>query len=86
MEDGQQSHGLLEERGRKHKPSSGKTEGRKRNILRLGSSHGKETEPMLQETLGNKCDVSIFKPNCPLAKVVKAWGDLVKTLPSKIIL
>jgi hypothetical protein len=35
----------------------------------------------------NKLDVcSIFKSNAPLAKVVEAWGSLVKAFLSRIIL
>jgi hypothetical protein len=61
---------------RKVKSFAGKTE-RKRKILLLGSSHGRDIGPMLKENLGNKFDiVSIFKPNAPLAKVVEDLGKL----------
>jgi hypothetical protein len=58
--------------------SAGKTK-RKIKILLLGSSHGRDIGPMLKENLGTKFDmVSIFKPNVPLAKVVKDLGKLGK--------
>jgi hypothetical protein len=60
--------------------SAGKSE-RKRKILSLGSSHGRDTGSMLKENLGNKFDiVSIFEPNAPLAKVVEDLGKLGKGL------
>jgi hypothetical protein len=53
----------------------------KRKILLLGSSHGREIGPTLQENLGTKFDIRIiFKPNAPLAKVVEDIGKLGKGL------
>jgi hypothetical protein len=53
----------------------------KRKILLLGSSHGRDIEPMLKEDMGNKFDiVSTFKPNAPLTKVVEDLGKLGKGL------
>jgi hypothetical protein len=78
LELGQQSPGLLEQRDRKRKSSSGKREGRKRKILELGSSHGREIGPLLQENMGIRFDVNIYKPNAPLAKFVQNVGRLGK--------
>jgi hypothetical protein len=72
----------LKHKGRELKSFTVKTEKdkNKRKILLLGSSHGREIGPMLQENLGTEFDVcSIFKPNTPLAKVVDI-GKLGKGL------
>jgi hypothetical protein len=54
---------------------------KKRNILLLGSSHGRGIGPMLQETLSSTFKVtSIAKPNASLAKVVEDLGKLGKGL------
>jgi hypothetical protein len=56
----------------------------KRNILLLGSSHGKDIGPMLQGELRTKFDIcSIFKPNAPLAKVVEDVGKLGKSFTNQ---
>jgi hypothetical protein len=46
----------------------------------LGSSHGREIGPLLQENLGTKFDVSTSKPNAPLAKVVEDLEKLCKDI------
>jgi hypothetical protein len=48
----QQSTGLLKHRDNKIKPLAGRIKNQKRKILLLGSSHGREVGPMLQEHLG----------------------------------
>jgi hypothetical protein len=78
LEVGQQSPSLLEQKDRKCKLSAGKIEWRKRKILVLGSSYGRKIGPLLQENLGTKFDVSIYKSNVPLAKVVEDLGKLGK--------
>jgi hypothetical protein len=47
LEGDQQSTGLLKHGNNKIKPLAGKTKSQKRNILLLGSSHGREVGPML---------------------------------------
>jgi hypothetical protein len=80
LDVGQQSPVLLKHECREVKSFAGKTES-KRKILLLGSSHGREIGPMLQENLGTKFDtVSIFKPNAPLEKVAEDLGKLGKGL------
>jgi hypothetical protein len=38
----------------------------------LDSSHGRGIDPVLQENLGNNCEIdSVFKPNACLATVVE---------------
>jgi hypothetical protein len=50
----------------------------------LGSSHGQEIGPMLQEHLGTNYKVtSIFKPNAPLANVVEDPRKLGKNLTKR---
>jgi hypothetical protein len=71
---------LLKHVDKKEKPLAGKTN-KKRQILVLGSSHGREIGPMLQEHLGTDYEVtSIFNPNAPLANVVEDLGKLGKNL------
>jgi hypothetical protein len=80
LDVGQQSPALLKHERREVKSFSGKTESRSK-ILLMGSSHGREIGPMLEESLGIKFDiVSIFKPNAPLEKVVEDLGKLGKGL------
>jgi hypothetical protein len=43
-------------------------------VLVLGSSHVRETGPLLQENLDTKFDVSILKPNAALVRVVEDQG------------
>jgi hypothetical protein len=53
----------------------------KRNLLLLGSSHGREIGPMVQENLDTKYYMcSIFKPSDPDAKVVEDIGKFCKGL------
>jgi hypothetical protein len=54
---GQQTPVLLKHKGREPKSFTVKTEKNKRKILLLGSSHGRETGPMLQENLETKSDM-----------------------------
>jgi hypothetical protein len=80
LDDGQQNQVLLKHECKKVK-SIAKKVGRKRKILLLGSSHGREIGPMLKESLGKGFDiVSIFKPTAPLANVVEDLGKLGKDL------
>lgn len=59
----------------KVKPLAGKTKSPKRKILLLGSSYGREIEPMLQEHLGTEYEESqVFLTNAPLANVVEDLG------------
>jgi hypothetical protein len=70
---------FLEQKDKERKKSAGKIEGRKRKILVLGSSHGREIGLLLQENLGTKFDVvCIYKPNAPLPKFVESLGKLGK--------
>jgi hypothetical protein len=79
LEVDQQSTGLLKHGDNKIKPLARKTKSQKRKILLLGSSHGREVGPMLQEHLGNEYAVtSIFKPNAPLPNVVEDLRKLGK--------
>ena len=58
-----------------------KLQNQKRKIVLLGSSHGRNIGPMLQEKLGTEYIVtSIFKPNAPLANVIEDLGNLGKDL------
>ena len=66
----QQSQGLLEQEGMKVTSLKGKSKVRRKKILLLGSSHGRDIGPMLQEHLGTEYEVtSIIKPNAPLENV-----------------
>jgi hypothetical protein len=79
----------LKHKGRELKSVTVKTEKNKnkRKILLLGSSHGREICPMLQENLGAKFDVcSIIKPNARLSKVVGDTGKLGKCLTEQDII
>jgi hypothetical protein len=70
---------LLKHGDNKIKPLAGKTKSQKRNILLVGSSHGREVGPMLQKHPGTEYVVtSIFKPNAPLANVAEDLRKLVK--------
>jgi hypothetical protein len=72
-----QQNQVLLEHERKKVNTIAKKVGKKRKILLLGSSHGKEIAPMLKESLGKDFDiVSIFKPNAPLANVVEDLGKV----------
>jgi hypothetical protein len=74
---------MLKHKGRELKSFPVKTQENKnkRNTLLLGSSHGKEIGPMLQENLGTKFEVhSIFKPNAPLVYVFEDMQKLGKGL------
>jgi hypothetical protein len=76
---GQQSPVLLKHESREVKSFAGKSE-RKRKVLLLGSSHGRDIGSMLKENLSNKFYiVNIFKPNAPLGKV-EDLGKLGKGL------
>lgn len=58
-----------------------KSKNQKRKIVLLGSSHGQDIGPMLQEKLGTEYEVtSIFKPNAPLANVIEDLENLGKDL------
>jgi hypothetical protein len=51
----------------------------KRKLLLLGSSHGREIGPMVQENLAIKLAMcNIFKPNNPLANVLEDIGKIHK--------
>jgi hypothetical protein len=81
MEVDEQSPGLLKHVDQKVRPLEGKTKSQKRKIVLLGSSHGQDIGPMLQEKLGTEYEVtSIFKPNAPLANVIEDLGNLGKDL------
>jgi hypothetical protein len=81
LEADQQSPGLLKQVDQKVRPLAGKTKSQKREIVLLGSSHGQDIGPMLQEKLGTEYEVtSIFKPNAPLANVVEDLRNLGKDL------
>jgi hypothetical protein len=63
------------------RPLAGETKSQKSKTVLLGSSHGWDIGPMLQEKLGTEYEVtSIFKPNAPLANVVEGLGNLGKHL------
>jgi hypothetical protein len=74
----QQSKGLLKHVDHRVKSLAGKA---KSQILLLGSSHWWDIEPMLQESLGTKCDLmNIFKSNAPLTNVDEGLRYLGKDL------
>jgi hypothetical protein len=58
LEVDQQNEGLLKHVDKKEKPLVGKTKNQKRKFLVLGSSHGQEIGPMLQEHLGMDYEVN----------------------------
>ena len=75
----QQSQGLLEHEGMKVKSLKGKSKVRRKKVLLLGSSHGQDIGPMLQEHLGTEYEVtSIIKLNAPLENVVEDLENLGK--------
>jgi hypothetical protein len=81
LEADQQSPGLLKHVDQKVRPLAGKTKSQKREIVLLGSSHGQDTGPMLQEKLGTEYEVtSIFKSNASLANVAEDLANLRKDL------
>jgi hypothetical protein len=76
---------LLEHKYKKAK-SIAKKVGNKRKILLLGSSHSRETGPMLKESLGKGYIFSVFLSQMLLLQTsLKSWGSLVKILTSRII-
>jgi hypothetical protein len=79
LEVDQESPVVLKHKDRELKAFAVKKEQKKRKILLLGSSHGREIDFILQENQGTKFDVcSIFKPNASLAKVVENIAKLGK--------
>jgi hypothetical protein len=61
----------------------GETKVKKEDSL-LGSSHRREICPMLQENLGNECEItSIFKNNAPFANVTEGLQKLGKNLSKR---
>jgi hypothetical protein len=73
--------------GNKAKPLVGKTS-QKRKILLLGSGYGQEIGPMLHPytlVLNMKSQV-LLRPMDLLLMGLRAWGSMVMTLPSEIML
>jgi hypothetical protein len=84
LEVDQQSSGLLKHVDQKVRSFAGKTKSQRRKIVLLGSSHGWDIGPMLQEKLGTEYEVtSIFKPNAPLANVAEDLGNLGEDLTNQ---
>jgi len=81
LEVDQQSQGLLKHEDMKVKSPTGKSESQKKKVLLLGSSHGRDIGPMLQNHLGTEYEVtSIFKPNKLLENVIEDLANLGKDL------
>ena len=80
----QQNRGSLKHKDMKIKSLTGKSNSQKTKILLLGSSHGRNIGPLLQNHLGTEYEVtSIFKPNAPLENIVEGLQNLGKDLTKK---
>jgi len=86
LEADQQNQGSLTH-DMKIKSLTRKSNSQKEKILLLGSSHGRNTGPLLQNHLGTEYEVmSIFKPNVPLENIVEDLENFGKDLTKKTIL
>ena len=84
LETDQQNQGSLKHKDMKIKSLTGKSNSQKKKILLLGSSHGHNIGPLLQNHLGTEYEVmSIFKPNAPLENIVEDLENLGKDLTKK---
>jgi len=84
LEFDQQNPGLLKHKDMKTELLTGKSNSRKKKILLLGSSHGQDIGPLLQNHLGTECEVtSIFKPNASLENIVEDLANLGEVLTKK---
>jgi len=68
----------------KIKSLTGKSNCQIKKILLLGSSHGRDIGPLLQNHLGTEYEVmSIFRPNAPLENIDEDLVNLGKDLTKK---
>jgi len=87
LEADQQNQGSLKHKDMKIKSLTRKSNSQQEKILLLGSSHGRNIGPLLQNHLGTEYEVmSIFKPNAPLENIVEDLENLRKDLTKKTIL
>jgi hypothetical protein len=84
LEAVQQNLGFLKQKVKEGRSFRGNFKGK---ILLLGNSHGRGIGPMLQETLGSILKSLVFlNEMLLLLRLLRTGGNLVKALPSKIIL
>jgi len=83
LEADHQNQGSLKHKDMKIKSLTGKSV-RKKKILLLGSSHGRNIGPLLQNHFGTEYEAtSIFKPNARLENIVEDLENLGKDLTKK---
>ena len=84
LEADQQNQGLLRHKDMKIKSPTGESNCQIKKILLLGSSHGQDIGPLLQNHLGTEYEItSIFRPNVPLENIVEDLANLGKDLTKK---